>query len=127
MESKDNRTIKITTKRLEFLFIIVYFLTALLCFIFLKNLECLKGSVAGFFVAFGDWFLLKFMARKWLKKGKYSMVDTALRLLIVGISIYFLLSLKFSSIGILLGVSVIPLSLTIIAILTLLFREKIEV
>ncbi len=127
MESKSKRTITLTTKRLEFLFVIVYFLTALLCFILFKNLECLKGSVAGFLVAIGDWFILKFMAKKWIKRGRYSLADTALRFLIVGISIYLLLGLNISSVGILIGISSIPLSLTIVAILSVLFKEKIEV
>lgn len=127
MESKNRRTITVTIKKLEFLFVIVYFLTALLCFIVFKNLECLKGSVAGFLVAIGDWFLLKIMAKKWIKRGRYSLIDTALRFLIVGVSVYVLLSLNISSMGILLGISAIPLSLMIVAVLSLLFKEKIEV
>jgi len=127
MESKNKKTITITIKKLEFLFVIVYFLTALLCFIFFKNLECLKGSVAGFLVAMGDWFLLKFMAKKWLRKGRYSPVDTALRFLVVGMSVYLLLSLNISSIGIMMGISSIPFSLMIVAALSLIFKEKIEV
>ncbi|GEM_PF-2526853 len=127
MESKNKRTITVTIKKLEFLFVIVYFLTALLCFIVFNNLECLKGSVAGFLVAIGDWFLLKIMAKKWIKRGRYSLIDTALRFLIVGVSVYVLLSLNISSMGILLGISAIPLSLMIVAVLSLLFKEKIEV
>lgn len=127
MESKNRRTITVTIKKLEFLFVIVYFLTALLCFIVFNNLECLKGSVAGFLVAIGDWFLLKIMAKKWIKRGRYSLIDTALRFLIVGVSVYVLLSLNISSMGILLGISAIPLSLMIVAVLSLLFKEKIEV
>ncbi len=127
MESKNRRTITVTIKKLEFLFVIVYFLTALLCFIVFKNLECLKGSVAGFLVAIVDWFLLKIMAKKWIKRGRYSLIDTALRFLIVGVSVYVLLSLNISSMGILLGISAIPLSLMIVAVLSLLFKEKIEV
>ncbi len=78
-------------------------------------------------MAIGDWFLLKIMAKKWIKRGRYSLIDTALRFLIVGVSVYVLLSLNISSMGILLGISAIPLSLMIVAVLSLLFKEKIEV
>ncbi len=127
MESKGKGEIKIKTKRLEIIFLIVYFLTTLLCFLFFKSTSCVVGSLFGFMVSLGDWYLLKFMAKKWLKKGRYSLVDYIIRLTIVGVSVYFLLSLGVNSLGIVLGVSIIPISLMIVAIANLFNARKIVV
>ena len=127
MGSKDKNGITIKTKRLEIIFSIVYFLTTLLCFLLFRNVACVLGSLFGFMVSLGDWYLLKFMAKKWIRKGRYSLVDYVIRLTIVGVSVYFLLSLGVNSLGILLGVSIIPVSLMILAIVNLFNTRKIVV
>ncbi len=118
---------KITIKKLEFIFVIVYFLATLLCYLFLRNLPCVVGSLAGFSVSIVDWFLLKLMAKKWIKRGKYSMIDTAVRFIIVGISIYILLNIGVNTLGLILGISIIPFSLMMIAIFFVLSKRKMEV
>ncbi len=117
----------ITIKKLEISFIIVYFLATLCCFLVFKNSRFIVGSLAGFLVSFGDWFLLKFMAKKWLNKGRYSFVDSIIRFVVVGISIYFLLSLNINRLGIVMGVSIIPLTLMIFAMYLFIFKRKIIV
>ncbi len=102
---------KITIKRLEIIFVIVYFLAASICFFIFLKTDCLKDSLAGFLVSMGDWYLLKFMAKKWLKKGRYSLFDSAVRFVVVGLSVWFLLNLGFDGVGLFVGISVIPLSL----------------
>jgi len=129
MGSKRKRKGEITikTKRLEIIFLIVYFLATLLCFLLFRSTRCVLGSLFGFMVSLGDWYLLKFMAKKWLKKGKYSFLDYVIRLTIVGVSVYLLLSLGVNSLGILLGVSIIPISLMILAVVNLFDKRKIVV
>jgi hypothetical protein len=113
---------KITIKRLEIIFVIVYLLGVSVCFFVFFSVGCLKDSFAGFFVSMLDWYLLKFMAKRWLRKGKYSAVDYVFRLLVVGVSVWFLLNLGFNGIGLMLGISIIPISLMGIGVLSL-FRK----
>ncbi|WP_025209876.1 hypothetical protein [Hippea sp. KM1] len=113
---------KITIKRLEITFVIVYFLAALLCFFLFRSKSCLLGSFVGWLVSIGDWFLLKIMAKRWLKKGGYSFIDYGLRFAIVAISILILLKAGFSPVGIVVGVSVIPASLMMLGVVAL-FRK----
>ncbi|WP_022669882.1 hypothetical protein [Hippea alviniae] len=110
---------KITIKRLEIIFVIVYFLAASICFFLFLKTDCLKDSLAGFLVSIGDWYLLKFMAKKWLKKGRYSLFDSMIRFAVVGLSIWFLLNLGFGGAGLILGISIIPLSLMGIGVVSL--------
>ncbi|AEA33817.1 hypothetical protein [Hippea maritima] len=113
---------KITIKKLEITFVIMYFLAALLCFFLFRSKSCLLGSLVGWLVSIGDWYLLKFMAKRWLKRGGYSFVDYGLRFAIVAVSILLLLKSGFSPVGIIIGVSVIPVSLMMLAVLSL-FRK----
>ncbi len=111
----------ITIKKLEFIFAIVYFFLASGCL--LISYECFIATTASTAVGLGDWILLKFMAKKWLKRGKYSFLDSMIRFSLIAISILFLLKLHLNKIGIIVGVSVVPISLMITAVMSV-FSKK---
>ncbi len=101
---------RITTKRLEIIFVIVYFVVAALCLLFAGKRVFLAFS-AGFALALGDWYILKFMSRRWLKRKRFSLMENFVRYLVVGAGIWMLFKAGLNIIGIVLGVSVIPVSL----------------
>ncbi len=125
MKSKGKGEIAIKTKRVEIIFLIVYFLSALLCFLLFKSANCIIGSFLGFSVSLGDWYLLKIMSRKWLKTGKYSVSDYVIRLVVMGVSVYALLSIGTNIFGIFVGVSIIPISLMILITMNVFTKRKI--
>lgn len=127
MKPKGKGETTIKTKRLEIIFLVVYFLSAFLCFLFFKSTSCVAGSFLGFLVSLGDWYLLKVMAKKWIKKGKYSVADYAIRIVVLALSVYVLLSIGTNVLGIFVGVSVIPASLTIFAMISFFGGKKILV
>ncbi len=125
MKPKGKGEITIKTKRVEIIFLIVYFLSVLLCFLLFKSTSCMVGSFLGFLVSLGDWYLLKIMAKKWIKRGKYSVSDYAMRIVIMGLSVYALLSIGTNIFGIFVGVSIIPTSLMLLATINLFVERKI--
>ncbi len=124
-KGKGETTIKI--KRLEIIFLVVYFLLAFLCYLLFKSIGCVAGSFLGFLVSLGDWYLLKIMAKKWIKKGKYSVADYAIRIVVLAISVYLLLSIGTNVLGIFVGVSAIPVSLMFFVMISFFGGKKILV
>ncbi len=114
--------LKITIKRLEILFVIVYFVVAVVCY-FLRGGSCLLASFASFSVGVGDWYVIKFMSIRWLKKGKFSFMENFFRYLLVGVSVWFLFKLKLDVVGIVLGLSVVPLSLATLSLVAMLSKN----
>ncbi len=117
---------KITTKRLEIIFVIVYFMIAILCFIFASK-KCLVASFFGALVGIGDWYVIKLMSVRWLKKGRYSFFENSLRYVLVGISIWFLFQMKLDVLGIVAGLSVVPLAIVFMSFLSFIDKKNITV
>jgi hypothetical protein len=113
---------KITTKKLEIIFVIVYFVLAILCTAF-SGAKCLLGSFLGATVGIADWYVIKFMSVRWLKRGGYSFFENSLRYIIVGLSIWFLFKMKLDIVGIVTGLSVVPFSIMIVSVIAL-FNNK---
>ncbi len=113
---------KITPKKLEIIFVIVYFIIAVLCYVFF-GFKCLIGSFFGALVSIGDWYLIKFMSIWWLKRGRFSLIENSLRYLFVGFNIWVLFELKFNIPGIIAGLSVVPLSIMIMSVVSLINKN----
>ncbi len=113
---------KITTKKLEIIFVIVYFVIAVGCFVF-GNKRCLIGSFFGALVGIGDWYVIKFMSVWWLKRGRFSLIENSLRYLFVGFNVWILFELKFDVLGIVIGLSVVPLSIMIMSVVALINKN----
>ncbi len=113
---------KITTKKLEIIFVIVYFIVAISCIVFF-NTRCLIGSFLGALVGIFDWYILKFMSLWWLKRGRFSLLENSLRYLFVGFNIWVLFELKFDVLGIVVGLSVVPFSIMIMSIVALINKN----
>ncbi len=113
---------KITTKRLEIIFIIVYCLIATLCYVFL-GIDRLIGSFFGALVSVGDWYIIKFMSIWWLRKGRFSLIENSVRYIFVGFNIWLLFELKFDVLGIVLGLSVVPFSIMIMSVIALINKN----
>jgi len=113
---------KITTKKLEIIFVIVYLLIAVFCYVFAGS-KCLIGSFTGALVGIGDWYIIKLMSIWWLKRGRFSLIENSLRYLFVGFSIWILFELKFDVLGIVLGLSVVPLSIMIMSVFALINKN----
>ncbi len=117
--------IRITRKKLEILFVIVYFLIAVFCLAF-RGKSCFFASLAGFFVGLGDWYVMKVMSFKWMRRGRFSLAENFLRYLLVGFSIWLLFRMRLEVIGIVLGLSVIPASLVVLSIAAV-FADSVTV
>ncbi len=109
---------KMTTKKLEIFFIIVYFGVAFFC-ITLNVKGCFIASLAGGLVGIMDWYAIKFMSIRWLNRGGYSFFENSLRYIFVGFSVWILFELHLNILGVILGLSVVPISLVIISIVAL--------
>lgn len=118
--------IKITIKKLEIFFVIVYLVIAVLCLSFFGT-KGFIGSTFGALVGMGDWYIIKFMSIRWLKKGGYSFFENSLRYVIVGFGIWMLFEMKLDILGIIAGLSVVPLSIIIASVIALINKKNISI
>ncbi len=110
---------RITIKKLETGFFIVYLLVAFVCI--WCGLDCLVSSFFGFLVAVFDWFLIKLWVKRFMKKGRFSFFENFVRYLIVGLTLLILFEVGLNPLGIVVGISTIPLTLvgfTLFAVMT---------
>ncbi len=117
---------KITTKKLEIFFVIVYFVIAVFCLSFFGT-KCFIGSVLGVLIGIVDWYIIKFMSIRWLKKGSYSFFENSFRYVIVGVGIWVLFEMKLDIVGIVAGLSVVPLSIMIASVIALINKKNISI
>ncbi len=109
-------------KRLEIILLILYFIFAIVAF-FATNVLFI-GVLVGGFLAICDWFVLKKMAFKWVKKGRFSFFANITRFLFIAFLIivsYKLLAYSF--IGLIIGFSILPISTFIYFVV---FRKHLE-
>ncbi len=116
----------VTTKKLEIIFVIVYFVIAIFCIVF-SNIHCLIGSFFGALVGILDWYVIKFMSKRWLRRGGYSFFENSLRFLFIGFSIWILFRAKISIIGIVLGLSVVPASIVAVTVIVMINNKNTTV
>jgi len=120
-----NTKMKITIKKLEIFFLIVYFVIAVFCYFFF-GVKCLLGSFFGALISILDWFLIKFMSVRWIKHRKYSFVQNSLRYVVVGFSIWALFKMHLNVLGIVAGLSVVPITVMAVSIITY-FKKDVNV
>lgn len=105
----------ITTKKLEITFVIVYIFIALIC-CFACGMKYLLASFFGALVSIADWFLIKIMAYRWVKKTKFSFFQNAVRYVIIGLIIFALFLSGLNPLGIIAGLSVVPVSIAALSV-----------
>lgn len=109
-------------KRLEIILVILYLIAVAIAFFVLNFLFI--GVLVGGAIAIIDWFILKKMSFRWVKKGRFSFFGNIIRLLIIAfliIASYKLL--VYSFVGLIIGFSILPISVLIYFVL---FRKKLD-
>ncbi|WP_428157137.1 hypothetical protein [Desulfurella sp.] len=109
-------------KRLEIILVILYFIFAIIAFFAVNFL--FVGVLVGASVALIDWFLLKKMSFRWVRKGRFSFLGNIVRLLMIAFLI--ILSYKllvYSFVGLIIGFSILPISVLVYFVL---FRKKLD-
>ncbi len=105
----------ITTKKLEITFVIVYIFTALVCCL-VCGMRYLLASFFGALVSVADWFLIKIMAYRWVRKTKFSFFQNVIRYAVVGLVIFALFLSGLNPLGIIAGLSVVPVSIAVLGV-----------
>lgn len=103
----------ITTKKLEITFAIVYIFIAFVC-CFACGMKYLLASFFGALVGVADWFLIKIMAYRWVRNAKFSFFQNTTRYVIVGFVVFALFLSGLNPLGIIAGLSVVPVSIAIL-------------
>lgn len=109
-------------KRLEIILVMLYLIAVGIAFFVLNFLFI--GVLVGGAIAIIDWFILKKMSFRWVRKGRFSLFGNIVRLLMIAFLI--ILSYKllaYSFIGLLIGFSILPISVLVYFVL---FRKKLD-
>ncbi|MGB9744665.1 MAG: hypothetical protein ACPLW6_05260 [Desulfurella sp.] len=107
-------------KKLEIILVMLYFIFAIIAFFAINFL--FVGVLVGSSIALIDWFLLKKMSFRLVRKGRFSFLGNIVRLLIIAFLIIVSYKLLvYSFIGLIIGFSILPISVLVYFIL---FRKN---
>lgn len=100
------------TKKLEIILLILYLIAVLVTFFVIRILFI--GACVGGIMAIGDWFLLKKMSSRWVKKGRFSLLGNFTRWFIIALFIIFSYKLlSYSFFGLIIGFSILPFGILV--------------
>lgn len=109
-------------KKLEIILVILYFIVVVCVFFVLNFL--FVGVLVGGALAIIDWFILKRMSFRWVKKGKFSFFVNILRFIAIALLIIFSYKLlAYSFVGLVIGFSIMPIAILIYFVL---YRNKLD-